>query len=106
MTQPLDALQRARRVPALVAETRWFSSVGTETGRNLAADWAEVYLEGIGLPQAECRWAESWEEARAAAACLRQSIGFGDANKNCATKRSPVSAPAAENISCEHCSTA
>ena len=43
-----------------------------QDGRDDATHWAGVYLAGLGLAEAECRWAKSWEEAGAAAADLRQ----------------------------------
>ena len=72
MIQSAEALKRADKIPALVAEIPWFSSVGNAEGRDVATHWAGVYLKGLGLPEAECRWAGGWEEAGVAAASLRQ----------------------------------
>ena len=72
MTQSAESLRRADKIPALVAEIPWFSSVGSADGRDAAAAWAGIYLSGLGLPEAECRWAGGWEEAGGAAAGLRQ----------------------------------
>ena len=72
MTQSAESQRRADKIPALVAEIPWFSSVGSADGRDAAADWAGIYLSGLGLPEAECRWAGGWEEAGGAAAGLRQ----------------------------------
>ncbi len=72
MIQSAEALKRADKIPALVAEIPWFSSVGSAEGRDVATRWAGVYLKGLGLPEAECRWAGGWEEAGGAAASLRQ----------------------------------
>ena len=72
MRTSVEALKRAENIPVLVAETPWFCSVGTEAGRDDAASLADAYLVGLGLSQAECGWAENWEEAGAAAAGLRQ----------------------------------
>ena len=72
MLQSDQAFAQARKIPALVAETPWFSKVGAQDGRDDATRWAGVYLAGLGLAEAECRWAKSWEQAGAAAADLRQ----------------------------------
>lgn len=72
MTQSAESQRRADKIPALVAEIPWFSSVGSADGRDAAADWAGIYLSGLGLPEAECRWAGGWEEAGSVAAGLGQ----------------------------------